>query len=60
MSLLLKIANVIYRIFLSFTTLGTRNTNKITPDEFDMYIQEYVKKHPEIMLEQSKDLQVDN
>ena len=60
MSLLLKIANVIYRIFLSFRTLGTRNTNKITPDEFDMYIQEYVKKHPEIMLEQSKDLQVDN
>jgi actin-like ATPase involved in cell morphogenesis len=53
MSLILKIANVIYRIFLSCTT---NNTNKITPDEFDMYIQEYVKKHPEIMIERSKDL----
>jgi len=56
MSLLLKIANVIYRIFLSCT----QNTNKITPDEYDMYVQEYVKKHPEIMIERSKDLQVDN
>ena len=54
MSLLLKIANVIYRIFLSCTQ--NTNTNKITPDEFDMYIHEYVKKHPEIMIEQSKDL----
>ena len=36
------------------------NTNKITPEEYDMYIHEYVKKHPEIMREQSKDLQVDN
>ena len=58
MSLLLKIANVIYRIFLSCTQ--NTNTNKITPDEFDMYVQEYVKKHPEIMLDRSKDLQVDN
>ena len=40
--------------------LGTKNTNKITPEEYDMYIHEYVKKHPEIMREQSKDLQVDN
>ena len=54
MSLLLKIVNVIYSIFLLF------RTNKITPDEFDMYLQEYVKKHPEIMIERSKDLQVDN
>jgi len=60
MSLLLKITNVIYRIFLSFMRLGTNNTNKITPEEYDMYIHEYVKKHPEIMREQSKDLQVDN
>ena len=56
MSLLLKIANVIYRIFLSCT----QNTNKITPDEYDTLIHEYVKKHPEILLEQSKELQVDN
>jgi hypothetical protein len=40
--------------------LGTNNTNKITPEEYDIYIHEYVKKHPEIMREQSKDLQVDN
>jgi hypothetical protein len=61
MSLILKIANVIYRIFLSFITLcKTNNTNKITPEEYDMYVHEYVKKHPEIMYEQSKDLQVDN
>jgi hypothetical protein len=60
MSLILKIANVIYRVFLLFMPLGTNNTNKITPEEYDMYIHEYVKKHPEIMREQSKDLQVDN
>ena len=56
MLLLLKITNVIYRVFLLFRY----NTNKITPEEYDMYIHEYVKKHPEIMREQSKDLQVDN
>lgn len=64
MSVLLQIANIFYRIFLSFTPLGMtikiKNTNKITPEEYDMYIHEYVKKHPEIMREQSKDLQVDN
>ncbi len=56
MPVLVQIANIIYRIFLSFMPLNTKNTNKITPDEFNTLIHDYVKKHPEIMLEQSKDL----
>lgn len=56
MSLLLKIRNIIYSIFLSYTPLGTQKTNKIMPDEYGILIHEYVKKHPEIMIERSKDL----
>ena len=58
MSLLAKLVNIIYRVFLRFTLLGTHNTNKITPDEYDTLMDEYIKKHPEITVQESKDLLV--